>query len=111
MIEKKDHNICRWKFSSWLGTGTNMYQAVYRRMGSPPSAFLIIGSTMKYRYKQTKKCLLSKKKNKDWLTWSQYNVSDGGFYFHHCLIFLSINTNFIVFGLSQKRIKFMIYHT
>jgi hypothetical protein len=46
MIEKKDHNIYRWKSSSWLGTGTNMYQAVYRRMGSPPSAFLIIGSTM-----------------------------------------------------------------
>jgi hypothetical protein len=38
-------------------------------------------------------------------------VDIGGFYFHHCLIFLSINTNFIVFGLSQKRIKFMIYHT
>ena len=38
-------------------------------------------------------------------------VDFGGFYFHHCLIFLSINTNFIVFGLSQKRIKFMIYRT
>jgi hypothetical protein len=38
-------------------------------------------------------------------------VDIGGFYFYHCLIFLSINTNFIVFGLSQKRIKFMIYHT
>ena len=24
-----------------------------------------------------------------------------GFYFHHCLIFLSINNNFIVFGLCQ----------
>jgi hypothetical protein len=29
-------------------------------------------------------------------------VDIGGFYFHHCLIFLSINTNFIVFGLSQE---------
>jgi hypothetical protein len=29
----------------------------------------------------------------------------------HHPIFLSINTNFIVFGLSRKRIKFMIYHT
>ena len=26
MIEKKDHNICRWKSSSWLGTGRKMYR-------------------------------------------------------------------------------------
>ena len=37
-------------------------------------------------------------------------VDIGGFSFHHCLIFLSINTNFIVFGLSPQGIKFMIYH-
>jgi hypothetical protein len=45
MIEKKNHNIYRWKSCSWLRTGTNMYQAVYRRMGSSPSAFLIIVNT------------------------------------------------------------------
>jgi hypothetical protein len=37
MIEKKDHNICRWKSSSWLGTGTNMYQAVYSNCCLTPS--------------------------------------------------------------------------
>ena len=31
-----------------------------------------------------------------------------GFHFHHCLIFLSINNNFIVFGLCQQGIKLMI---
>ena len=35
-------------------------------------------------------------------------VDIGGFYFHHCLIFLSINNNFIVFGLCQQGIKLMI---
>jgi hypothetical protein len=45
MIEgKKDHNICRWKSSSWLGTGTKMYRAVNWRMGSQLSAFLLTGS-------------------------------------------------------------------
>ena len=34
-------------------------------------------------------------------------VDIGGFYFHHCLIFLSINNNFIVFGLCQQGIKLM----
>jgi len=35
-------------------------------------------------------------------------VDISGFYFHHCLIFLSINNNFIVFGLCQQGIKLMI---
>jgi hypothetical protein len=56
-------------------------KCIGRRMGSPPSAFLIIGSTMTIQIKTNKKCLLStkdqvKKKNIDWLTWSQYNVSN-----------------------------------
>jgi hypothetical protein len=35
-------------------------------------------------------------------------VDIGGFYFHHYLIFLSINNNCIVFGLCQQGIKLMI---
>jgi hypothetical protein len=49
--------------------------------GITTPAFLIIGSTMTIQIKTNKKCLLGtkdqvKKKNKDWLTWSWYNVSD-----------------------------------
>ena len=35
-------------------------------------------------------------------------VNIGGFYFQHCLISVSINNNFRVFGLCQKGIKLMI---